>query len=80
MAHLWLLPGLYVAGVIWGLLVADARPADRVVLAILWPIGPIAFVVTVTVLLAASLIAFPMVGAVALLLVGGLVYSFCASA
>jgi hypothetical protein len=39
------------------------------VLAVLWPIGPLAFVLTVSLLLAASLIAFPVVGAI----VGGAV-------
>jgi hypothetical protein len=40
----------------------DARPAARVGLALLWPLGPLAFVVTVTILLAASLIAYPAFG------------------
>ena len=59
---------VYVAGVVWGLLVIDAQPGVRIGLAVLWPLGPIAFVVTVTVLLAASLIAFPMFGAAVLAL------------
>jgi hypothetical protein len=54
---------IYVAGVAWGLLVIDAQPLTRIALAILWPLGPIAFVVTITILLAASLIAFPAFGA-----------------
>ena len=53
---------VYVAGVLWGLLVIDARAGVRIGLAVLWPLGPIAFVVTVTLLLAASLIAFPLFG------------------
>lgn len=53
---------VYVAGVVWGLLVIDARASVRIGLAVLWPLGPIAFVVTITVLLAASLIAFPIFG------------------
>jgi hypothetical protein len=52
----------YVVGVVWGLLVIDARPPARVALALLWPIGPLAFTVTITILLAASLIAFPVWG------------------
>jgi hypothetical protein len=54
---------IYVAGVAWGLLVIDARPLPKIALAMLWPLGPIAFAMTVTVLLAASLIAFPLWGA-----------------
>lgn len=54
--------GVYVAGVLWGLLVTDARPVERLALALLWPIGPLAFVVTVTLLLAALPVAFPKIG------------------
>ena len=55
---------VYVAGVAWGLLMIDARAAARVGLALLWPLGPLAFVVTITILLAASLIAYPVVAGV----------------
>ena len=58
---------IYVAGVVWGLLKIDAGPATRIVLAMLWPLGPIAFAVTITILLAASLIAFPLWGAAVVL-------------
>ena len=64
---------VYVAGVAWGLIVIDARPAPRVGLALLWPLGLLAFVVTFTVLLVASLIAFPAV-AVTVLLAAGFVW------
>ena len=65
MSELWTYISLvYVAGVAWGLLVIDARAGVRIGLAVLWPLGPIAFIVTLTVLLAASLIAFPIFGAV----------------
>lgn len=53
----------------------DARPAHKIALAILWPLGPIAFAVTITILLAASLIAFPLWG-VAVVIVAGLVWWF----
>ena len=53
---------IYVVGVVWGLMVIDARPAQKIAVAILWPLGPIAFAVTITILLAASLIAFPVFG------------------
>jgi hypothetical protein len=48
----------------------DARPAARLGLALLWPLGPLAFVVTITILLAASLIAYPAFGAAVLIGVG----------
>ncbi len=57
----------YVAGIVWGLLMTDARPAARLGLALLWPLGPLAFIGTVMLLLAASLIAAPAFGAAALL-------------
>lgn len=59
---------VYVAGVLWGLLVIDAHAGVRIGLAVLWPLGPIAFVATVTLLLAASLIAFPLFGVTVLAL------------
>ena len=58
---------LYVAGVAWGLIMIDARSPARIGLALLWPLGPLAFAVTITLLLAASLIAFPAFGAAVLL-------------
>jgi hypothetical protein len=61
---------IYVAGVVWGLLKIDAKPATKIALAMLWPLGPIAFAVTVTILLAASLIAFPLWGAAVLIAAG----------
>jgi hypothetical protein len=45
----------------WALVRTDARPAERVLLSLLWPLGPLAFVVTVALLLGASVIAFPLV-------------------
>jgi hypothetical protein len=61
---------VYVVGVVWGLLRIDAGPLARVVLALLWPLGPVAFVVTLTILFAASLIAFPVFGAAVLAAAG----------
>ena len=58
---------VYVAGVVWGLLGIDARPAARVGLALLWPLGPLAFAITIAVLLVASLVAYPAFGAAVLL-------------
>ena len=54
---------IYVAGVAWGLMMIDSRPITKIALAALWPLGPIAFAVTITILLAASLVAFPAFGA-----------------
>ncbi len=54
---------IYAAGVAAGLVFTDARPAGRVALALAWPIGPLAFVVTITVLLLSALVIFPVVGA-----------------
>ena len=56
---------VYVAGLAWGLLKSDARPAARVGLALLWPLGPLAF--TIAALLVASLVAYPAFGAAVLL-------------
>jgi hypothetical protein len=61
---------IYVAGVVWGLLKIDGKPATKIALAILWPLGPIAFAVTITILLAASLIAFPVWGAAVMIAAG----------
>lgn len=54
---------IYGLGVAAGLVFTDAKPALRVVLSLLWPIGPLAFVTVVSGLLLASLVAFPMFGA-----------------
>lgn len=56
---------LYIGGVVVGLLLTDGRPIERLTLALLWPIGPLAFIVTVAILIAAAAIAFPVVGVVA---------------
>ncbi len=53
---------VYVAGVLWGLLVTDARPVKRIALALLWPAGPLAFAGTVALLLTALPVAFPKIG------------------
>lgn len=56
----------YAAGALVALWRTDAAWPTRIALALLWPIGPLAFLVTVVVLLGASLIAFPLVaGAIA---------------
>ena len=52
----------YSLGVIAGLILTDGRPATRVMVALLWPLGPAAFLVTVAVLVLAAMIAFPLFG------------------
>src|SRR6185503_11590246 len=49
---------IYLAGVAVGLWRTDAPLPTRVLLAVLWPIGPLAFVIVVAILLAASPLAF----------------------
>ena len=66
----WIGLAIYVAGVAWGLIVIDAPPTTKISLAILWPLGPIAFAVTVTILLGASLVAFPALGIAVLIAAG----------
>ena len=57
---------VYAAGVIVGLLCGDARWPARIGLALAWPLGPLAFLVTSSILILASLIAFPVFGAIVL--------------
>lgn len=45
---------LYVAGVVIGLLKVDGRPGTKLLVALLWPIGPVAAVATVTILVMAA--------------------------
>ena len=73
MSYAWAVALVYVAGVMCGVFMGDGRPAERLSLALLWPLGPLAFVVTVVILLFASLIAYPTVmlpAALALAVVG----------
>jgi hypothetical protein len=52
---------IYIVGALLAVWRTDANWPTRIALAVLWPVGPVAFVVTVTILLGASLIAFPLV-------------------
>ena len=56
---------IYLVGVIVGLLLTDAPWPARVGLSLAWPLGPIAFLITSTILIVAAAIAFPLVGAIA---------------
>ena len=53
---------VYVVGVIIGLLITDGGLAARIGLALAWPLGPLAFLVTVAGLLVVAAIAFPIFG------------------
>ncbi len=64
MPESWLIVGiLYGAGVLVGLAGTDAPAASRLGLALAWPLGPAAFVLTVATLLVAASITFPAFGA-----------------
>ena len=54
--------GVYLTGVILALWRTDAPWPGRATVALLWPVVPAAFIGTVGLLLAASLIAYPLVG------------------
>jgi len=60
----------YVVGVAIGLFRADARPSVRVALALLWPLGPVAFAATLVLLMMAAMIAFPAFGGLVLAAAG----------
>ena len=53
---------VYLVGVVVGVLAVDGGPATRVGLALLWPLGPLAFIATVAGLLVVAGIAFPAFG------------------
>ena len=55
------LGAIYAIGVAIALWRTDAAWPTRIAVAVLWPLGPLAFLVTVSILLAASLIAFPLI-------------------
>jgi hypothetical protein len=49
---------IYVLGVLVGLWRTDGPPATKLTLALLWPLGPIAFLITISGLAVAAIIAF----------------------
>ena len=72
------LAAVYAVGVALACLASDAPALARLGLALVWPLGPIAFVVTIAGLIAVAAIAFPafglvvaMCGAAAWFLAGG---------
>ena len=54
---------IYAAGVLLGLAFTDGRPLVRLILALCWPLAPLAFVTVVAGLLLAALYIFPVFGA-----------------
>lgn len=55
---------VYVVGVLIGLVATQGGVVSRVSLALLWPLGPLAFLMTVAGLLVVASIAYPAFGAV----------------
>jgi hypothetical protein len=55
---------IYVVGVLVGLFATQGGVATRLGLALLWPLGPLAFIITVAGLLVVAAIAFPWFGAI----------------
>lgn len=66
--------GVYLAGALVALARTDAGWGTRVLLAALWPVGPVAFVATVGTLVAVGMIAFPAFGAALLATAGAAWY------
>ena len=73
MRILW---AVYAVGVLVALWRTDASWPTRIALALLWPLGPLAFLVTVAILLGASLIAFPVVAGIVVALAGAGIWWF----
>ena len=57
---------LYFGGLVLGLLFTDGPFGSRLALELLWPFGPLAFLLTVSALTVAAMIAFPIFGAIVL--------------
>ena len=55
---------IYVVGVLVGMIATQGGPATRLGLALLWPLGPLAFLITVAGLLVVAAIAFPLFGVI----------------
>ena len=55
---------IYIVGVLVGLIATQGGVATRLGLALLWPLGPLAFVITVAGLLVVAAMAFPIFGVV----------------
>jgi hypothetical protein len=53
---------VYAAGVAVGLWRIDGSPVARLTIALLWPLGVVAAIVTITALVLAAMVLFPLVG------------------
>ncbi len=60
---------VYAGGVLLGLALTNARWPVRLGLALAWPLGPLAFVLTVALLLAVAAVVFPIFGGIVALIV-----------
>ena len=60
---MWML-GVYLVGVLVGLMATQGGPGTRLLLGVLWPLGPLAFLITVTGLVVVAAIAFPVFGVI----------------
>jgi hypothetical protein len=67
---MWLVT-VYVVGAIVGLLLTDGRPLLRLALALVWPLGPLACLLTVAGLIGVAAIAFPTFGVILALVAAG---------
>ena len=61
---------IYMLGVIVGLMATQGGVATRLALALLWPLGPLAFLITSAGLLIVAAIAFPMFGVLLAAVIG----------
>lgn len=59
----------YVAGVAVGLWRIDGSPAARLAIALLWPLGVVAAIVTISALVISAMVLFPLVGVAGVLAV-----------
>jgi len=62
---------VYLVGVLVGLFATQGGAATRLGLALLWPLGPLAFAITVAGLLVVAAIAFPWFGLILAAGIGG---------
>jgi len=71
-----MLLALYGLGAVVALVRTDAGWGLRVLLALLWPLAPLAFVATVTALVAVGMVAFPLFGVAVVTLAGAAWFLF----
>lgn len=69
-----ILPAIYLIGVVIALVRTDAGWGTRVLLGLVWPLAPLAFILTVAALVAVGMVAFPLFGATVVALAGAAWY------